>query len=153
MCSPAFPRSSPQGTPEALPYPFLRRMCSPSQSRAALRRACRTARPRRAGGAASAVGKALPPKGRLHFLSASTDVRLRSQERSEKTIKTVPIRKDNTAPTACPILLARTCSHHFLYPLSHLCCDLAHSAASVARILFLPLCAYQPHESGEPGRV
>ena len=78
----------------------------------------------------------------MHFLSASTDVRLRSQERSEKTIKTVPIRKDNTAPTACPILLARTCSRHFPYPLSHLCCDLAHSAASVARILFLPLCAY-----------
>jgi hypothetical protein len=39
VCSPAFPRSSPQGTPEALPYPFLRRMCSPGQSRAALRRA------------------------------------------------------------------------------------------------------------------
>ena len=38
-CPPPFPRSSPQGTPEALPYPILRRMSSPSQSRAALRRA------------------------------------------------------------------------------------------------------------------
>ena len=33
-----FPRSAPQGTPEVLPYSFLRRMSSPSQSRTALRR-------------------------------------------------------------------------------------------------------------------
>ena len=57
--APALPEVFPQGTPEALPYPFLRRMSSPSQPRAAP--GCRAVRPWPAGGAASAVGKALPP--------------------------------------------------------------------------------------------
>jgi hypothetical protein len=64
-CSPACPRSSPQGPPEARPYPFLRRMASPSPSRAALRRAAGPLGRGVRGGAASAVGQALPPKGRL----------------------------------------------------------------------------------------
>jgi len=49
---------SPQGTPEVLPSPILRRLSSTSDSRAALRRAagCSSGLPQRAKGAARAVG-------------------------------------------------------------------------------------------------
>jgi len=36
---PSVPGPAPQGTPEALPYPILRRLSSTSHSRAVLRRA------------------------------------------------------------------------------------------------------------------
>jgi hypothetical protein len=58
------PRRSPQGTPEALPYPILRRLSSPSQSRATPRSAGLQAAParppRRAGRPASARREAGP---------------------------------------------------------------------------------------------
>ena len=53
-----FPRASPQGTPEALPYPILRRLSSTSHRRAmpsaAVLWAAPAGRPRRPGGAARA---------------------------------------------------------------------------------------------------
>jgi hypothetical protein len=55
-----FPRPSPQGTLEALPYPTLRRLSRP---RYALLRAAPAGLPRRAACAARAVGKAWPPAG------------------------------------------------------------------------------------------
>ena len=60
------PRPSPQGTPEALPYPILGRMSSPSDRRGRRRGMLE-------GGAAGVVA----PKGRLHFL-----IRLFQRDRS-----------------------------------------------------------------------
>ena len=45
LSKPPFPRPSPQGTPEALPSPILRRLSSTSQSRAAPRCAVLRAAP------------------------------------------------------------------------------------------------------------
>ena len=64
-----FPRPSPQGTPEALPSPILRRMSSTSQSHAApcsaWLRGAPARQPRRAGRHARAWGEAWPPAGAL----------------------------------------------------------------------------------------